>query len=436
MITIKTDVAVIGSGAAGLAAAVEIKKAGLGVLIIERDRELGGITLQCIHNGFGLKEFKEELTGPEYAQRFINDVKELAIPYKLNTMVIDIKPGTPEKPYKILFALNKKDGVLKIKTKAVILAMGCREKTRGAINLPGFRPAGIYTAGQAQRFVNMEGWLPGKTFVILGSGDIGMIMARRLTWEGCKVKAVVEILPYVSGLLRNQVQCLEDYGIPLITNYTVTKIHGKDRVQGVTISKVDRNFDRVIGADKFIECDSLLLSVGLIPENELTFNAGAKLSSNNGPVVDNNLETTIDGVFACGNVLQVHDLVDLVSAEAKRAGNYAVDYINNRFGKERKKIEIKCVPGENVNYVKPDLINKSDLSKEIIFTFRVRFPDRRILIQLKDENGVIYKKKKVYVIPSEMIELNINLDEIGISSDCKQIEIEVIPRPEVLIEED
>ncbi|TFG26875.1 MAG: FAD-binding protein [Promethearchaeota archaeon] len=436
MIKIKTDVAVIGSGAAGLAAAVEVKKAGLGVLIIERDRELGGITLQCIHNGFGLKEFKEELTGPEYAQRFINDVKEFSIPYKLNTMVIDIKPGTPEKPYKILFALNKLDGVLKIKAKAVILAMGCREKTRGAINLPGFRPAGIYTAGQAQRFVNMEGWLPGKTFVILGSGDIGMIMARRLTWEGCKVKAVVEILPYVSGLLRNQVQCLEDYDIPLITNYTVTKIHGKDRVQGVTISKVDRNFDRVIGADKFIECDSLLLSVGLIPENELTFNAGAKLSSNNGPMVDNNLETTIDGVFACGNVLQVHDLVDLVSAEAKRAGNYAVDYINNRYGKERKKAEIKCIPGENVNYVKPDLLNKSDLSKEIIFTFRVRYPDRRIIIQFKDENGVIYKKKKVYVIPSEMIELNINLAEIGISPDCKQIEIEVIPRPEVLIEED
>lgn len=436
MIKIKTDVAVIGSGAAGLAAAVEVKKAGLGVLIIERDRELGGITLQCIHNGFGLKEFKEELTGPEYAQRFINDVKEFSIPYKLNTMVIDIKPGTPEKPYKILFALNKLDGVLKIKAKAVILAMGCREKTRGAINLPGFRPAGIYTAGQAQRFVNMEGWLPGKTFVILGSGDIGMIMARRLTWEGCKVKAVVEILPYVSGLLRNQVQCLEDYDIPLITNYTVTKIHGKDRVQGVTISKVDRNFDRVIGADKFIECDSLLLSVGLIPENELTFNAGAKLSSNNGPMVDNNLETTIDGVFACGNVLQVHDLVDLVSAEAKRAGNHAVDYINNRYGKERKKDEIKCVPGENVNYVKPDLLNKSDLSKEIIFTFRVRYPDRRIIIQFKDENGVIYKKKKVYVIPSEMIELNINLAEIGISPDCKQIEIEVIPRPEVLIEED
>ena len=437
MIKYKTDVAVIGAGAAGMAAAIEVKKAGLGVLLVERDRELGGITLQCIHNGFGLREFKEELTGPEYAQRFIDEIKELEIPYKLNTMILEITPGTQEKPNKTLIAVNNQEGVIKIKAKAVILAMGCRERTRGAINIPGFRPTGVYTAGQAQRFVNMEGWLPGKTYVILGSGDIGMIMARRLTWEGCKVKAVIEILPYVSGLLRNQVQCLEDYDIPLITNYTVTKIHGKDRVQGVTISKVDRNFDRVIGTDKFIECDTLLLSVGLIPENELTFNAGAKLSSNNGPVIDNNLETTIDGVFACGNVLQVHDLVDLVTAEAKRAGKYAVEYINNRYGKQEKKTEqIKCVPGENVNYVKPDLINKSDLSKEIIFTFRVRYPDRRLLIQFKDENGVIYKKKKVYVIPSEIIELNLNLEEIGINPECKQIEIEVIPRPEVLIEED
>jgi len=426
-----TDVAVIGSGAAGLAAAIEVNKAGLGVLILERDRELGGITLQCIHNGFGLKEFNEELTGPEYAQRFINEVEELKIPYKLDTMVIEIKQD------KTLYAVNNKEGLIEIKAKAIILAMGCRERTRGAINIPGFRPAGVYTAGQAQRFVNVEGWLPGKSIVILGSGDIGMIMARRLTWEGCKVKAVVEILPYVSGLIRNQVQCLEDYDIPLITNYTVTKIHGKDRVQGITISKVDRNFDRVIGSDKFFECDTLLLSVGLIPENELTFNAGAKLSSNNGPVVDNNMETTIEGIFACGNVLQVHDLVDLVTAEAKRAGNYAVDYIKERYSKKmQKKEQIKCEAGENVNYVKPDLINKRDLSKDIIFTFRVRFPDRRILIQVKDENGIIYKKKKIYVIPSEMIELKINLESLNINSECKRLEIEVIPRPEVLIEED
>ncbi len=426
----KTDIAVIGSGAAGMAAAIEAKKGGLGVLILERDRELGGITLQCIHNGFGLKEFNEELTGPEYAQRFIDKVKELDIPYKLDTMVIEIKPD------KTLYAVNNKEGLIEINSKAVILAMGCRERTRGAINIPGFRPAGVYTAGQAQRFVNIEGWLPGKTYVILGSGDIGMIMARRLTWEGCKVKAVVEILPYVSGLLRNQVQCLEDYDIPLITNYTVTKIHGSDRVQGVSIAKVTKDYDRIVGSEKFIECDTLLLSVGLIPENELTFNAGAKLSSNNGPVVDNNLETTIEGVFACGNVLQVHDLVDLVTAEAKRAGKYVVKYVSEKYGKELKiKEKIICVPGENVGYVKPDLINKTDLNKDIVFTFRVKYPDRRVLIQFKDENDIIYKRKKIYVIPSEMIELNINLEKLEINPDCKQIEIEVIPRPEILIED-
>lgn len=428
----KADVVIIGAGAGGLAAAIEVKQADLSVLIIERDKELGGITLQCIHNGFGLKEFEEELTGPEYAQRFINRVIDLEIPYLLDTMVIEITKD------KKSYAVNKKEGLIEVEAKAIILAMGCREKTRGAINIPGFRPTGIYTAGQAQRFVNIEGYLPGNTYVILGSGDIGMIMARRLTWEGCTVKAVVEIQPYVSGLLRNQVQCLEDYGIPLITSYTVTRIHGRDRIKGVTISKVGRNFDRIIGSDKFIECDTLLLSVGLIPENELTLQAGAELSKNGGPIVDENLETTIEGIFACGNVLQVHDLVDLVTAEAKRAGKNAIEYINSKYGKELMKKEIiKCVPGENVNYVKPDIINKRNLSEEIIFTFRVRHPDRRVLIQFKDENNsIIYKRKKIYVIPSEMLELNINLEKSGINPDCKSITIEVIPRPEVLIEED
>lgn len=428
----KADVVVIGAGAGGLAAAIEVKKANLNVLIIERDKELGGITLQCIHNGFGLKEFEEELTGPEYAQRFINQVTDLKIPYLLDSMVIEI---TKEKK---VYAVNNSDGLIEVEAKAIILAMGCRERTRGAINIPGFRPAGIYTAGQAQRFVNIEGYLPGNTYVILGSGDIGMIMARRLTWEGCKVKAVVEIQSYVSGLLRNQVQCLEDYDIPLITGYTVTKIHGRERLQGVTISKVDRTFDRIIGSEKFLECDTLLLSVGLIPENELTLQAGAELSINGGPLVDENLETTIEGIFACGNVLQVHDLVDMVTAEAKRAGKNAVEYINSRSGKDlKKKGVIRCVPGDNVNYVKPDVINKQDISQEVFFTFRVKYPDRRVLVQFKDENNnVIYKKKKTYVIPSEMIELNLNLEEANINPECKSITIEVIPRPEVLIEED
>jgi len=432
MKTYNADVVIIGSGAAGLASAIEVKKADLNVLVIERDVELGGITLQCIHNGFGLKEFKEELTGPEYIQRFINQVVDLKIPYILDTMVIEITRD------KKIYAVNNEEGLIEIQAKAIILAMGCRERTRGAINIPGFRPAGIYTAGQAQRFVNIEGYLPGNTFVILGSGDIGMIMARRLTWEGCEVKAVVEIQPYVSGLLRNQVQCLEDYDIPLITSYTVTKIHGKDRVQGVTISKVDRNFDRIIGSEKFIECDTLLLSVGLIPENELTLNIGAELSKNGGPIIDNNLETTVEGIFACGNVLQVHDLVDLVSAEAQRAGKNAVEYINKRYKKEKpSKGKIKCLAGDNVNYIKPDIINKNDLSKEIIFTFRVNFPDRRVQIQIKDEdNNIIYKRKKVYVIPSEMIELKINFEKLEDEIESDSIVVEVIPRPEVLIEED
>ena len=432
MNTFEVDVAVIGGGSAGLAAAIVVKKANLDVLILERDKELGGITLQCIHNGFGLHEFKEELTGPEYIQKFINQAIELDIAYKLDTMVVEITTD------KVIYAVNNKEGLIEIKPKAIILAMGCRERTRGAINIPGFRPSGIYTAGQAQRFVNIEGYLPGRSYVILGSGDIGMIMARRLTWEGCQVKAVVEIQPYVSGLIRNQVQCLEDYGIPLITSYTVTKIHGKDRVKGVTISKVDRNFDRVIGSEKFIECDTLLLSVGLIPENELTREAGAKISEMGGPVVDNNLETTIDGIFACGNVLQVHDLVDLVSAEAKRAGLNAIEYIKNRYGKELETPgTIKCKAGENVSYVKPDLINLSDLSKDVVFTFRVKRPDRRLLIQFKDnKNRILYKKKRRYVIPSEMLEINLNLNEFKFAPKTKHIEIEVIPRPEALIEED
>ncbi|MFX1398542.1 MAG: NAD(P)/FAD-dependent oxidoreductase [Promethearchaeota archaeon] len=425
-----TDVAIIGGGSAGLAAAIVVAKEGKNALILERDKELGGITLQCIHNGFGIHEFKEELTGPEFVQRFINKVKELDIPYKLETMVIKISKD------KTIYAINKDEGLIEIKAKAIVLCMGCRERTRGSINMPGFRPAGIYTAGQAQRFVNVEGYLPGRSYVILGSGDIGMIMARRLTWEGCQVKAVVEIQPYVSGLLRNQVQCLEDYDIPLITTYTVTKIHGRNRVKGVTISKVDRKFDRIIGTDRFIECDTLLLSVGLIPENELTQNCGAEISSNGGPIVDNNLQTTKEGIFACGNVLQVHDLVDLVVAEAKRAGLNTIKYINNELGKDiGKKKHIKCVAGENVNYVKPDLINISDLSEEIIFSFRVNHPERRILIQFKDDdNKVLFKKKRRYVLPSEMIELNVNLLETGISEKTRQIQIEVVPEPEILFD--
>ncbi|MBY8982262.1 MAG: FAD-dependent oxidoreductase, partial [Candidatus Lokiarchaeota archaeon] len=399
-------------------------------LILERGLELGGILMQCIHNGFGLKEFKEELTGPEYAQRFINELNHLNIPYKLDTMVIEITPD------KKIYAVNKIEGLIEINSKAIILAMGCREKTRGAINVPGFRPSGIYTAGQAQRFVNIEGYLPGKTIVILGSGDIGMIMARRLTWEGCNVKAVVEIQPYVSGLLRNQVQCLEDYNIPLITSYSLTKIHGKRRISAITIESVKDEYDQIVGKKKFIECDTLLLSVGLIPENELTRCAGAQISSMGGPVVDNNLETTIKGIFACGNVLQVHDLVDLVTAEAKRAGRNAIEYINTRYGKKIKDFrKIDIIIGDNINYVKPDYIKLNESPKKVIFNFRVKHPDRRVQINIKDEsNSIIYKKKKPYVIPSEMIELKIHLDGSELDSSCNELNIEVVPQLEPLIE--
>ena len=391
------DVAVIGGGSAGLAAAIVVKKAELDVLILERDKELGGITLQCIHNGFGLHEFEEELTGPEYVQRFINQAEELKIPSKLDTMVIEFTPD------KTIYAVNKEEGLIEIKAKAIILAMGCREKTRGAINIPGFRPAGIYTAGQAQRFVNIEGYLPGRTYVILGSGDIGMIMARRLTWEGCVVKAVVEIQPYVSGLLRNEVQCLEDYGIPLITSYTVTKIHGKERVQGVTISKVDRNFDRVIGSDKFIECDTLLLSVGLIPENELTREAGAKISQMGGPIVDNNLETTIEGVFACGNVLQVHDLVDNVALEGTRAGEMAVNYIHQKLEEEEQKIS--CLSGNNVAYVVPQIIHPHAFLDKITFFMRSKKPQKEVYVEFIMAGELIYRKFQKFALPSEMIKV-------------------------------
>jgi thioredoxin reductase len=422
MKSIEVEIAIIGAGSAGLASAIEAKKEGMNVLILERNNELGGITLQCIHNGFGLKEFKEELTGPEYIQRFIDQVNEMKIPYMLDTMVIEI---TNEKE---IYAVNNREGLLKIKTKAIILAMGCREKTRGAINIPGFRPSGIYTAGQAQRFVNIEGYIPGNSFVILGSGDIGMIMARRLTWMGCVVKAVVEIKSYVSGLIRNQVQCLEDYNIPLILNHTITKIHGKDRVEGVSISSVDQNWDRIVGSEEFIECDSILLSVGLVPENELSVKAGCELSDNGGPVVDENLETTVEGIFASGNVLQVHDLVDNVTAESRRAGKNAAMYVKElRDNEKDKKDLIKIITGINVAYVKPDYVNFSNIQNLLHFNLRVKEPDRDVIIVIKEVNKIIYQRVRTFVIPSEMIEVRTKFKPGMVSPNCKELKFEVLP---------
>ena len=310
------DIVIIGGGPAGLAAAISAKKSGVdSVLILERDKELGGILNQCIHNGFGLHTFKEELTGPEYAGRFIDQAKELNIEYKLNTMVMDISPQ------KVVTAMNREEGLFEIQAKAVVLAMGCRERSRGALNIPGYRPAGIFSAGTAQRLVNIEGYMPGREVVILGSGDIGLIMARRMTFEGAKVKVVAELMPYSGGLKRNIVQCLDDYDIPLKLSHTVVDIKGKERLEGITLAQVDGHGKPIPGTEEEYSCDTLLLSVGLIPENEISRGMGVDMNPvTSGPKVNESLATNIEGVFACGNVLHVHDLVDFVSQEASMAG--------------------------------------------------------------------------------------------------------------------
>lgn len=415
---INVEIAIIGGGPAGLAAAVAAKDAGGNPMIIERDFELGGILPQCIHNGFGLHIFKEELTGPEYAQRYINQVLEKEILIKLNTMVIDI---TKEKH---IIAVNRDEGVIKIIPKAIILAMGCRERTRGAIRVPGFRPAGIFNAGLAQRFVNIEGYMPGKDIVILGSGDIGMIMARRLTLEGSHVKAVVEILPYTNGLVRNRVQCLEDYNIPLLLEHTVTKIHGKNRIEGVTIVKVDKNWKPIKESEEYIECDTLLLSVGLIPENELSKKAGINLDPvTGGAVVNENLETSIEGIFSCGNVLQVHDLVDNVTQEGLNAGQNAVNYIKQK--KLEKKALIKTVAGRNIAYIVPQYLNRAALNQVLNFFMRVKQPENNVELILKSDGQILKSQKKKFIRPSEMINFKTKLSNL--EPDIKEIIFEISP---------
>jgi NADPH-dependent 2,4-dienoyl-CoA reductase/sulfur reductase-like enzyme len=390
----QVDVAVIGGGPAGLAAALAARQEGAAqVLIIERNHELGGILQQCIHHGFGLHRFKAELTGPEYAQRFMDELKETDIKVLLNTMVLEL---TKERT---IYAVNSREGMLEIRAKAVVLAMGCRERTRGALRIPGKRPAGIFSAGTAQRYVNIDGYIPGKKVVILGSGDIGLIMARRMSLEGAQVQAVVEILPYAAGLARNVVQCLEDFDIPLHLKSTVIEIHGEERLEAVTIAQVDENWQPIPGTERRIECDTLLLSVGLIPENELSSGAGVELDPvTNGPKVDDTLMTSIPGIFACGNVLHVHDLVDNVSKEAERAGAYAAQYALEKLPAPSRRVKVEA--GANIRYVVPQEIA---LDKPVEFFMRVQQPEEDVYLDL----GGLRRVKKQFVKPSEM--LNITL---------------------------
>lgn len=448
-------IVIIGGGPAGLAAAISAAEQGeKDILILERDRELGGILNQCIHNGFGLHTFQEELTGPEYAARYIEKVERMGIPYLTDTMVLDLSPE------KVVTAVSPKEGIFQIQAQAVILAMGCRERPRGALNLPGYRPAGIYTAGTAQRLVNVEGRMPGREVVILGSGDIGLIMARRMTLEGAKVKVVAELMPYSGGLKRNIVQCLEDFGIPLKLSHTVVAIHGKERLTGVTLAQVDHDGRPVPGTEEEYFCDTLLLSVGLIPENELSKNAGVALSSaTSGPVVDESFQTSVNGIFACGNVLHVHDLVDFVSEEAANAGRCAAEYARETSGESSEKW-MKCgesrkdlpesqaaceewtakmpekevsgildiLPGDGVRYTVPSVLHLAQMGETLKIRFRVRKEYKNSCVTVHAGDRQLFRRRKQIFVPGEMEEAVIRREDLNdaLPADTITVRIEEV----------
>ena len=403
------DLVVIGSGAAGMAAAIEAKKNGVNdILILEKDERLGGILNQCIHNGFGLTEFKEELTGPEYLQRFVDQVKELEIPYKLNAQVIDLSKD------KIVTYSSKEDGLVKLQAKAIIMATGCYERNAGAIMLPGDRCSGVITAGTAQRYLNINGLMVGKRVVILGSGDIGLIMARRLTLEGAKVLCVSELMPYSAGLNRNIQQCLIDFNIPLYLSRTVSKVIGKDRLEKVVLSAVDENLQVIPGTEMEFACDTLILSVGLIPYIQLLNYIGCPTSSTKGAVVNQYMETMIDGVFTAGNCLHVHDVVDFVSDEARLAGRSAALYLANKIDNASKKIALK--PGNGLSYVLPQFILENSL-EDIVIKFRVKKPVQDQIVWVKSGEEVLLKVIKPVLIPSEMVMIKLNKEKLALTKD-------------------
>ncbi|MBQ7063858.1 MAG: FAD-dependent oxidoreductase [Firmicutes bacterium] len=415
----KVDLVIIGGGPAGMGAAVAAYDAGVrDILVLERDHRLGGILEQCIHNGFGLHRFKEELTGPEYAWRFEKELHARGIAYRLNTMVLDITPD------KVVTAMNSEEGVFQIQAGAVILAMGCRERPRGALNTAGTRPAGIYTAGTAQRYINIMGYMPGKKVVILGSGDIGLIMARRMTWEGAKVQMVLELMPYSGGLTRNIVQCLQDNNIPLLLSHTIVDIHGKDRVEGVTIAEVDERRQPKMETAQYVECDTILLSVGLLPENELSKKASVPLDPmTSGALVDQRRMTEVPGIFACGNVLHVHDLVDYVSEEAEIAGRGAAAYLGisgENYGAEDQ-AHITVKPAKGVRYTLPQRI--SAVEDTTVF-FRVTDVHKAVKVVVKADGEVIQSRRRPRVAPGEMETVNLNAKTLA---DCtgKTLTIEI-----------